>query len=335
MTFRTIEPGQPVRIAFLGCGGVTRRHSKTLGRFPDVRRYYASRLAEKAEMFCRDLKGSGWFGSYQAAIDSPEVDVVFIATPPDSHLELSLQAIAAGKHVIVEKPPFFRASDFDRIDAERRKTGVQVMVAENYFYKPLLRTLRDILRADAIGDIRFMVFNATKTQKTGDWRDEVRTAGGGALFEGGIHWVNFLSNLGLQVRSVSGFQPGKPESQALERSFQMVFSYEEGPVATLLYSWEIDTLFKGLRLSRIYGTAGSITLESNGVFMFVRGKKWRFLLLPGLSDIVGSKAMFSDFFQALRSGQEPAFNLALAKRDLELIEKAYSDARAGHHDKEN
>lgn len=326
MTFRTIEPGKPVRIAFLGCGGVTRRHSKTLGRFPEVRRYYASRSEEKAELFCRELKGSGFFGSYQAAIESPEVDVVFVATPPDSHLELSVQAIAAGKHVIVEKPPFFRAADFDLIESERRKTGVQVMVAENYFYKPLLRALRDILRTDVIGDIRFMVFNATKTQKTDDWRDEPGKAGGGALFEGGIHWVNFLSNMGLNVRSVSGFQPGKPAAGALERSFQMVFSYEEGPVATLLYSWEIDTLFKGLRLSRIYGTAGSVTLESNGVFILVRGKKWHFRLLPGLADIVGSKAMFTDFLQALRTGREPAFHLALAKRDLELIEKAYGDA---------
>lgn len=327
MTFRTIDPGQPVRIVFLGCGGVTRRHSKTLVRYPDVRRYYASRSAEKAEACCRELKGSGFFGSYQAAIESPETDVVFVATPPDSHLDLSLRAIAAGKHVIVEKPPFFHASDFDLIESERRKTGVQVMVAENYFYKPVLRLLRETLRSGVIGDIRFMVFNATKTQKTGDWRDQPGMAGGGALFEGGIHWVNFLSNMGLNVRSVSGFQPGQPAPGTLERSFQMVFSYEEGPVATLLYSWEIDTLFKGLRLSRIYGTAGSITLESNGVFMFVRGKKWQFRLLPGLSDIVGSKAMFADFLQALRSGQEPAFNLALAKRDLERIEKAYGDVK--------
>ena len=327
MTFRSIEPGRPIRLAFLGCGGVTRKHSKTLKGFPDVKCFYASRTAEKAEAFCREWKGSGSFGSYQAAIESAEIDVVFVATPPDSHLELTLKAIAAGKHVIVEKPPFFHASDFDLVETERRETGVQVMVAENYFYKPMLRTLRQILGTDVIGDIKFMFFNATKTQKTGDWRDEAVQAGGGALFEGGIHWVNFLSNLGLSVHSVRGFQPTASGGSTLERSFQMVFSYAEGPVATLLYSWEINTLFNGLRLSRIYGTQGSITMESNGVFVFVRGKKWRFILLPGLSDIVGSKAMFTDFFQALRTGREPDFTLDLAKRDLVLIEKAYGDAR--------
>lgn len=327
MSFQIIEPGRPLRLAFLGCGGVTRRHSKLLKHFPDVNCFYASRTAEKAEAFCREQNGSGHFGSYQNAIDSADIDVVFVATPPDSHLDLTLKAVAAGKHVIVEKPPFFHASDFDLVETARAKTGVQVMVAENYFYKPLLRTLRQILQTDAIGDVKFMFFNATKTQKTEGWRDEARQAGGGALFEGGIHWVNFLSNLGLTVGSVRGFEPAGSKAPALERSFQLVVSYKEGPVATLLYSWEINTLLKGLRLSRIYGTEGSITLESNGVFIFVRGKKWRFHLLPGLSDLVGSKAMFTDFFQALRSGKEPAFNLALAKRDLELIETAYRTAK--------
>lgn len=325
MPFRTIDPGKPIRLVFLGCGGVTRKHSKTLKAFPEVKRYYASRTVKKAEGFCREWKGTGFFDSYDAAIESPDIDVVFIATPPDSHLDLTLKAIAAGKHVIVEKPAFFHAADFDLVESARAKTGVQVMVAENYFYKPLLRTLRQILQTDVIGDVKFMVFNATKTQKTGDWRDEAAQAGGGALFEGGIHWVNFMSNLGLTVRAVTGFQP-QGLNTSLERSFQMVVSYENGPIGTLLYSWEINTLFGGLRLSRIYGTEGSITMESNGVFIFVRGKKWRFILLPGLSDIVGTKAMFTDFFQALRTGKEPAFTMALAKRDLEMIETAYRTA---------
>ena len=327
MPFQTIAPGQPIRLAFLGCGGVTRKHSKTLRRFPDVKRYYASRSAEKAETCCRAWQGSGYFESYESALASPDVDAVLVATPPDSHLDLTLKAIAAGKHVIVEKPPFLHAADFDRVEIARRAAGVQVMVAENYFYKPLLRRLRQILLTDVIGEIRFMVFNATKTQKTADWRDEAGLAGGGALFEGGIHWVNFLSNLGLKIESVNGFQPGPLPGDGLERSFQVVVRYTEGPVVTLLYSWEINTLLKGLRGSRIYGTAGSITFESNGVFIFVRGKKWRLALLPGLRDIGGSKAMFRDFFQALRSGAEPAFHLALAKRDLDVIETAYATAK--------
>jgi len=319
--YKKIEASAPIRIAFLGCGNITKKHSGTLRKFKDVERFYASRTEEKARRFCEKLKGAGHFGHYDAAIEAPQIQVVFIATPPDGHLDLALKAIRAGKHVIVEKPPFLRATDFDLIEKERARTGVQVMVAENYFYKPLLSRLRAVLSSGVIGAPRFLYFNATKTQKVADWRADEAISGGGALFEGGIHWVNFISNLGLTVRKVTGFRPEKDASKP-ERSMEVVVEYEEGAVGTLLYSWEINTLFFGLRLSKIFGTAGSITFESNGLFIFVRGKKWR-LLFPGFSDIVGTKAMFKDFLHALRSGQPPAFTVGLARRDLAFIEQAY------------
>lgn len=325
MKFKSTDPTQPLRLAFLGCGGVTIKHTKTLRGFQDVKRYYASRSDSKAADFNQKYKGSGHFVSYEAAIQSSEIDVVLIATPPDSHLDLTMKAVRAGKHVVVEKPPFFRAADFDLVETERQKKGVQVMVAENYFYKPLLQKLRGLLATDPIGEVKFLYFNATKTQTNGDWREEKATAGGGALFEGGIHWVNFISNLGLAVQSVQGFLPHQ-QAPVMEKSIQVVAKYENGAIGTLLYSWEISALINGLRLSRIYGTKGSITFESNGVFIFVRGKRWRFIL-PGFADIGGSKAMFRDFFEAIKKGSEPVFNFSLAKRDLTFIEEIYRSAR--------
>jgi len=327
MTFKKIPPTQPIRLAFLGCGNITAKHSKRLKKFSDVQCSYASRNEGKAKEFAQKFNGQGHFGTYQAAIASPDVDVIFIATPPADHLDLALAAVRAGKHVILEKPPFFKSTDFDLVDAERQKTGVQVMVAENYFYKPLLRKLRETLAADLIGDLKFLFFNATKTQKTDDWRDDKTLTGGGALFEGGIHWVNFMANLGLDIQAVTGFLPKIKKANALERSMQMVVKYKDGPIGTLLYSWEVNTLLKGLRLCRIYGSAGSITFEANGLFIFVRGKKWR-LIFPGFSDIIGAEAMFRDFFAALRNGEEPALHFELAKRDVAMIEEAYRTAGA-------
>lgn len=321
MNYKKLNANEPIRLAFLGCGGVTIKHAKTLKGFKNVELFYASRSEEKAKSFCEKWNGAGYFNSYESAILSEKINVILIATPPDSHLELTLKAVQAGKHVIVEKPPFFKSTDFDLIDVERKKTNVQVMVAENYFYKPVLQKLRKILSTDIIGDIKFMYFNATKKQVQEDWRNDQMITGGGALFEGGIHWVNFMANLGLTIKKVTGFQPQKPDNQ-LERSMQVVAEFEEGMVGTLLYSWEINALINGLRISRIYGTEGSITFESNGVFIFIRGKKWRFIL-PGFSDIGGSKGMFNDFFNAIKKGEEPVFNFMLAKRDLEMVEKAY------------
>ncbi|HHM21309.1 MAG TPA: Gfo/Idh/MocA family oxidoreductase, partial [Bacteroidetes bacterium] len=273
MQYKKIENDRPVRLAILGCGAVAVKHTRTLRRFPGVERYYASRSGERAKSYFEKYKGSGYFTSYNEAINDENINTVLIATPPDSHLALTLQAVQAGKHVIVEKPPFLKSADFDRVDMERKKTGVQVMVAENYFYKPLLKKLREILAAGYIGDIKFIFINATKKQQQEDWRNDPEKAGGGALFEGGIHWINFIANMGFKIKNITGFAPKIPAGR-LERSMQVVAEYEEGMVATLLYSWEIDALFKGLRICRIYGTKGSITFEANGVFIFIRGKKW-------------------------------------------------------------
>lgn len=323
MPFKTIDANQPINVVMLGCGYAAVKHSRTLAGFKGVKCYYASRSLAKAVQFNERFKGAGHFGSYEEAIQSDKVDVVMVLTPPVQHLKLTLTAIEHGKHVIVEKPPFLNSADFDLVKEAQLKSGVQVMVAENYFYKPVLKPLRKMLGSGIIGEVKFIVLNATKKQYTGNWRDDIALAGGGALFEGGIHWINFMGQLGYQIHSVRGIFPG--ESTGMERSAQVVFKYTEGAVGTLLYSWEVDALFRGLRISRAFGTKGSLIFESNGLFIFARGKRLK-LVFPGLRDISGYKAMFADFTEALRKGREPLFNLNQARRDLELIEIILEDA---------
>ena len=311
----------PLSIAFLGCGFATRLHSRTLRGFADVTRSYASRDLARAEEYRAQYGGARAFGSYEAAIESQEVDLVLVATPPDSHLELALAALGAGKHVIIEKPPLLRSADFDALESAARAAGRRVFVAENYFYKPMAEALRGVLASGELGEPRILTINALKRQSTGGWRDDVERSGGGALFEGGIHWINFMASLGLKVSHVHGFRPGSAEGP--ERSMVVVFEYEGGVVGTLYYSWEIGNALKGLRLSALYGTEGAATFETNGLFLAIRGRK-RGLHMPHPADLLGYKAMFQDFFKALRTGAEPRFDLAMARRDLELVEAVYA-----------
>src|SRR5687767_13733548 len=100
-----------VSLAFLGCGAATRTHSGVLSRLGDrVRRYYASRDPGLAGEYNRKYKGAGTFGSYAEAMADQRVQAMVVATPPDSHLELTLATLEAGKHVVVEKPAFLRAA---------------------------------------------------------------------------------------------------------------------------------------------------------------------------------------------------------------------------------
>lgn len=313
-----------VNLAFLGCGQITRTHSRTLAGFgSEVRCFYASRDAEAAAGFARHYGGAGSFGSYAAAMDDERVDTVLVATPPHSHLELTLRALESRKNVIVEKPAFLRASDFTTVRAVEARSSRRVFVAENYCYKPLARHLRDVVASGALGEIRFLHLDAAKHRAPGGWRGDPVVAGGGALFEGGVHWIDLLANLGLRIEAVHGFRPG--DWQDSERSMLLVAEYEEGAIGTLAHSWEIPSPLRGLRLSRIYGTKGSVVFESNGLFILVTGARPR-LVFPGLRDISGYRAMFRDFLTALRTGSEPLMSLCRAQRSIELIEAAYRTA---------
>ena len=101
-----------MHIAFLGCGFITGVHSRHLKALrDDFVLSYASRTAFKSETYCRRYFGAGSYDSYTKAIEDPSVDAVVVAVPPRFHLELTLEALSAGKHVLVEKPAYLRIED--------------------------------------------------------------------------------------------------------------------------------------------------------------------------------------------------------------------------------
>jgi len=322
-----------INLVFLGCGAITAVHSRRLARRRDeVRCFYASRDAERAMAYERRFGGGGSFGSYAAALADGRMDAVFVATPPHLHQELALQALAHDKDVIVETPAFATAAAGDAVRRARAGAGRQVLVAENYAYKPVVRVLRDALASGAVGEPRFLQLNAFKAQPAEDWRAQ---PGSGALFEGGVHWIDFAAHLGPAVVAVHGHRCGPKAGP--ERSSLVVFEYANGAVGTLAHSWETPSVFRGLQLSRIRGTEGSLLFESNGAFVVSSGRRRR-LVFPGLRDLAGYDAMFTDFLAALRGERAPLMTLERALLDLALVETALSggehgpDAGAGHRD---
>ena len=98
-------------------------------------------------------------GDYAAAIDDPAVDAVVVAVPPRFHLDLTLQALAAGKHVLVEKPAFLAHGGLPGgASTARDRAGRVVLVGENDHYKPLAVRLRRLLADGAIGEMVFAHF---------------------------------------------------------------------------------------------------------------------------------------------------------------------------------
>jgi predicted dehydrogenase len=142
----------PLRIAFLGCGFITAVHSRHLRALDsDIVRGYASRDTARADAYCRRFQGVFRHDSYEAAIADPTIDAVVIAVPPRFHLDLTLRALRAGKHVLVEKPAFLRLDDYRTVQAARDDADRVVLVGENDHYKPLAKTLRSLLASGDIG----------------------------------------------------------------------------------------------------------------------------------------------------------------------------------------
>lgn len=324
MPYQAIPKARAIRICFLGCGDITKAHAVFARKAEkNIELSFASRSLDKAKSYVTKFNGLRAYSSYEEAIESDDEDVIMINTPPHIHLDLAVKVLNAGKHVIIEKPPFFSSADFDQVGPLADERGLQCMIAENYFYKPLRIKLKSLLEQKLIGDPLFIMINATKKQiSEGDWREDPSITGFGSLYEGGIHWINFINNLGMPLKEVTGFFPKQINN--LERSAQVTAKTESGTIINLLYSWEVDTIFKGLRLSKIHGREGSITFETNGIFIIVRGKKKKFTF-PGLRDISGYQAMFNDFIKALRTGESPALNWRMAQKDLQIIEESYKN----------
>ncbi|MFO7654206.1 MAG: Gfo/Idh/MocA family oxidoreductase [Candidatus Krumholzibacteriia bacterium] len=315
---------QPLGIAILGTGQAARLHSVTLRRLGGVRLLHGSRERDRARRFAAAQGGGQAFGSYAEAIAAADTDVVLVTTPPPSHRDLACAALRQGRDVILEKPALLRADHFAELRREAAAAGRRVLVAENYHYKPLVSCLRRLLAEDAVGDPIVVRVNALKSQAGGGWRDDPAQAGGGALFEGGIHWVCFMTSLGLEPVDATGFC--RYDERGLDRTVAAVFRYEGGAVGSLAYSWEVPSLLRGVRLSSIHGTRGRIDFESNGLFVACSGRRRR-LQFPDLRDLAGYRAMFRDFVRVLREGGEPAYTLAAAERDLRLVERIH--ARSG------
>jgi predicted dehydrogenase len=321
---------EPLHVAFLGCGFITRVHSQYLkwSLSGTIVPSYASRDRGKAEEFRRQFGGRTAFGSYDAALADRSVDAVVIAVPPRFHLDLTERALTGGKHVLVEKPAFLHAEDYTSIIAQRDEVGRTVLVGENDHYKPLAVCLRRLLAEDAIGDMVFGHFMtvALRLKTADDWRNDETMAGGDAFFEEGIHWLHVAGSLGPRITTIHGFRPA-PSREGPDRrvkSMLVSFAYDNGAVGSLYYSREVPSLFRGLRVSKLMGRRGIISFESNGAAVLVRGPGLPRVIVPGFRDIRGYRAMYADFAASIRKGRQPEMSLERALEDQRLMDQVYA-----------
>lgn len=135
-------------------------------------------------------KGNHVYESFEDLIADDEVDAVLIATPNDSHKDLSIQALQAGKHVVCEKPVTMNLVEFDEILEVADEEGQVFMVHQNRRWDPDFLLVRELFENRAIGDV-FQIESRVHGANgiPGDWR-HMKEHGGGMLLDWGIHLLD-------------------------------------------------------------------------------------------------------------------------------------------------
>lgn len=166
----------------------------------------ASRDAARAEAYARGRGIERAYGSYEDLLDDPDVEVVYISLPNSLHVEWSIRALEAGKHVLCEKPLSRRAADVERAFDVAEQSGRLLMEAFMYRHNPQTAKLVELVGAGAIG--RFRLVRASFSFPLAD-AENVRlkpSLDGGGLMDVGCYCVSGLRLLGGEPEQVYGEQ---------------------------------------------------------------------------------------------------------------------------------
>lgn len=190
------ERGEPgLRWGMIGAGWIAGFFVDALHRHTAQRMVgIASRSAERAQSFASARAISRAYESVDAMLGDPGIDVIYVAAPQNDHLRLGLAAIAAGKHVLMEKPLATSAADAEVLVAAARSAGVLLMEAMWSRYQPQALMIRALIDDGVIGEVRSVI--ADHGQAIADdpnHRLLIPGTGGGALLDLGIYPVQLDS----------------------------------------------------------------------------------------------------------------------------------------------
>ena len=171
----------------------------------------ASRSQEKADAYAHEKKIKRAYGSYEALLADPEIDVIYNPLPNHLHAEWSLKAVEAGKHVFCEKPLALSLADVDAMAAASSRTGKLIAEAFAYRAHPHMQKVKEIINSGKLGKLKMVHGSFTFFMTR---QDDIRldpAMGGGALWDIGCYPLSFTRMLlGTEPLEVFGWQVTSP-----------------------------------------------------------------------------------------------------------------------------
>jgi predicted dehydrogenase len=257
-----------IKWGIIGCGDVTEVKSG-----PGFQRATNSNLAAVmrrngalAEDYARRHNVPKWYDNARDLINDPDVNAIYIATPPDSHKEYTLLSARAGKPVYVEKPMALNFQECREMLDACQTADVPLFVA--YYRRGLARfqKIKELLDANTIGKIRYVIINLATpphpdelNPQTLPWRVLPDIAGGGRFVDLASHMFDFLDYILGPIRTAHGFAANQAGLYPAEDIVSGSFVFESGVQGTGTWCF---TSFEAVDQTEIIGDKGKITYST-------------------------------------------------------------------------
>lgn len=223
---------------FIGCGEVTEKKSgPAFNEVPGSSVVAVmSRNEAKAKSYAKRHNIKRWYTDPQELIDDPNVNAVYIATPPSSHATFAIMAMKAGKPVYIEKPLAASYEDCARINRISEITGVPCFVAYYRRYLPYFQKVKSIINSGTIGTIVNVQIRFSVPPRDLDyqgahnlpWRLQPDIAGGGYFYDLAPHQLDLLQDIFGVITRAHGYCSNRAHLYKAEDSISASFFFENG-----------------------------------------------------------------------------------------------------------
>jgi predicted dehydrogenase len=323
----------------LGCGLIGQKRSKALNGAKLV--VCADVDEKRARSLAATYPESDVTTDWRAAVCRADVDIVIVATTNDALVETSLEAVQAGKHVLVEKPAARNVSELDALIAAAQKIGVQVRVGFNHRYHPALLKARALVDAGELGELMFVRGRYGHGGRRGydrEWRANPLLSGGGELIDQGVHVIDLSRWFLGDFTEIQGFAHTYFWDMPVDDNSFMILKTAKKQTAFLHVSC---TEWKNLFSLEIYGRDAKLHIEGLGGSYGVEKLSF-YKMLPemGPPDTIAweyprgdnSWALeFAEFLEDVRLNRMPSANLNDARAALTVVEKIYKESGYDYH----
>jgi predicted dehydrogenase len=259
-----------VNWGFIGCGDVTEKKSG-----PAFRKVAGSdvvavmrRNGEKARDYAQRHGIGRWYDNAEALINDPQVDAIYVATPPGSHAEHAIAAMRAGKPVYVEKPMAATWAECLEMNRVSEETGVPLFVAYYRRTLPYFLRVKQLIESGVLGELSTVEIRFATPPGRGDhdpehlpWRVKKELAGGGYFYDLASHQLDLLDFLLGEITEAVGFSCNMGGLYEVEDSVTAAFRFQSGLPGSGSWSFVAPSDSRS-DLIHFTGTKGKLTCST-------------------------------------------------------------------------